>query len=68
MMHPLKKKSLPSANDNELDQMYIDRYKHECYLQLHQIGPVHNENDQLSPDEMISMSISFNFPTEGEQL
>lgn len=62
-MKPLKKKPLPYAIDEELDQMYIDRCKHEQV----NIDPATYEHVQLSPDDMLKITICHNFPTEGEK-
>lgn len=61
-MRPLKKKPLPSAIDEELDQLYIDRCKHGQLT----IDPVMYDRVQVNLD-MLKISQSYNPPTEGEQ-
>lgn len=61
-MRPLKKKPLPSAIDEELDQMYIDRCKHGQLT----IDPVMYDRVQVNLD-MLKISQSYNPPTEGEK-
>lgn len=62
-MKPLKKKPLPSAIDKELDQMYIDRCKQENV----NIDPATYNHVLLSPDDMLKITICYNYPTEGEK-
>lgn len=62
-MRPLKKKPLPTAIDEELDQMYIDRCKQENV----NIDPVTYDRVKLSPDDMLKISQCFDSQLEGEK-